>query len=140
MLAPKKVKWRKPHKGQINGHAGRGARVAFGEYGLQAVEGGWVTSQQIEAARISISRHMKRGGKLWIRIFPHLAITKKPAETRMGKGKGPPEGWVAIVKPGKIIYELAGVTEETARGAMALASHKLGIQTRFVTRDILGEA
>jgi large subunit ribosomal protein L16 len=139
MLAPKKVNWRKPHKGKIKGNAGRGTRVSFGDYGLQAVEGGWVTSQQIEAARISISRHMKRGGKLWIRIFPHLAITKKPAETRMGKGKGPPEGWVAVVKPGKIIYELAGVDAETARGAMALASHKLGIKTRFVTRDILGE-
>jgi len=140
MLAPKKVKWRKPHKGQLKGRAGRGSRVSFGEFGLQAMEAGWVTSQQIEAARISMSRHMKRGGKMWIRIFPHLAITKKPAETRMGKGKGPPEGWVAVVKPGKIIYEISGVSEETARGAMKLASHKLGIKTRFVTRDILGGA
>ncbi|MBI4862023.1 MAG: 50S ribosomal protein L16 [Candidatus Riflebacteria bacterium] len=140
MLAPKKVKWRKPHKGFINGRAQRGTRVSFGDFGLQAVDGGWVTSQQIEAARICVSRHMKRGGKLWIRIFPHKSITKKPAETRMGKGKGAPEGWIAVVKPGRILYEIAGVSEETARGALRLAAHKLGIRTRIVSRDILGGA
>jgi large subunit ribosomal protein L16 len=138
MLTPKRVKWRKPHKGFITGNANRGTRVSFGEFGLQALEGGWVTSQQIEAARISLTRHMKRGGKVWIRIFPHKSITKKPAETRMGKGKGAPEGWVAVVKPGKVIYEIGGVAEETARGALRLAAHKLGIKTKFITRDVLG--
>lgn len=138
MLQPKRVKWRKPHKGKIKGKASRGAKVSFGEYGLQALEGGWVTARQIEAGRISLSRKMKRGGKIWIRMFPHLAYTKKPAETRMGKGKGAPEGWVAVVKPGKVLYEVAGVTEEVAREALRMAAHKLGIKTRVVSQDILG--
>lgn len=138
MLQPKRVKWRKPHKGKIKGRASRGAKVSFGEYGLQALEGGWVTARQIEAGRISLSRKMKRGGKIWIRMFPHLAYTKKPAETRMGKGKGAPEGWVAVVKPGKVLYEVAGVTEELAREALRMAAHKLGIKTRVVSQDILG--
>jgi len=140
MLSPKKVKWRKPMMGHITGKASRGTRVAFGEFGLQALEGGWVTNKQIEAARISVSRHMKRGGKMWIRIFPHRAKTKKPAETRMGSGKGAPESWVATVKPGKILYEIGGVTEDVARGALRLAGYKLGIKTKIVSRDILGGA
>lgn len=140
MLTPKKVKWRKPMMGTITGKASRGTRVAFGEFGLQALEGGWITNKEIEAARISVSRHMKRGGKMWIRIFPHRQKTKKPAETRMGSGKGAPEAWVATVKPGKILYEIGGVTEEVARGALRLASYKLGIKTKIVSRDILGGA
>ena len=140
MLTPKKVKWRKPMMGTITGKASRGTKVAFGEYGLQAVEGGWLTNKQIEAARISVSRHMKRGGKMWIRIFPHRQKTKKPAETRMGSGKGAPEAWVATIKPGKILYEIGGVTEEVARGALRLAAYKLGIKTKIVSKDILGGA
>ena len=135
MLAPKKVKFRKMQKGNMNGKAYTGSSVSFGEFGLKALEPGWVSSQQIESARIAITRHAKRGCKVWIRIFPDKPITKKPAETRMGKGKGAPEYWVAVVKPGRIIYEMAGVTEETAKEAMRLASHKLPIATKFVKRD-----
>ena len=135
MLMPKKVKFRKMQKGNMNGKAYTGSAVSFGEFGLKALEPGWVSSQQIESARIAITRHAKRGCKVWIRIFPDKPITKKPAETRMGKGKGAPEYWVAVVKPGRIIYEMAGVTEETAKEAMRLASHKLPIATKFVKRD-----
>ena len=135
MLMPKKVKFRKMHKGRMNGKAYRGSSISFGEYGLKALEPGWVSSNQIESARIAITRHAKRGCKLWIRIFPDKPITKKPAETRMGKGKGAPEYWVAVVKPGRILYEMSGVPEETAREAMRLASHKLPVATRFVKRD-----
>ena len=135
MLMPKKVKFRKMQKGNMNGKAYTGSVVSFGEFGLKALEPGWVSSQQIESARIAITRHAKRGCKVWIRIFPDKPSTKKPAETRMGKGKGAPEYWVAVVKPGRIIYEMAGVTEETAKEAMRLASHKLPIATKFVKRD-----
>ncbi|SFN02623.1 50S ribosomal protein L16 [Thermodesulforhabdus norvegica] len=138
MLAPKRVKYRKRQKGRMKGTAYRGNKVSFGDYGLKALECGWLTSKQIEAARIAISRYVKRGGKIWIRVFPDKPITKKPAETRMGKGKGSPEGWVAVVKPGRILYEIKGVSEEVAREAFRLASHKLPIATRFVSRqDIL---
>jgi len=135
MLAPKRVKHRKTHKGKMRGKATRGNRVSFGEYGLQAQEASWITNRQIEAARVAMTRHIKRGGKVWIRIFPDKPITQKPAETRMGKGKGNPEGWVAVVKPGRIMFELEGVPEETAQRAMALASAKLPIKTRFVVRE-----
>jgi large subunit ribosomal protein L16 len=134
MLMPKKVKYRKMQKGRMDGKAYRGSSVSFGEFGLKATEPGWVSSRQIEAARIAITRHAKRGCKVWIRIFPDKPITKKPAETRMGKGKGTPEYWVAVVKPGRILYEMSGVTEETAKEAMRLASHKLPVATRFVKR------
>ena len=134
MLMPKKVKFRKMQKGRMNGKAYRGSDISFGEYGLKAVEPGWVTNRQIEAARIAITRHVKRGCKVWIRIFPDKPITKKPAETRMGKGKGSPEAWVAVVKPGRILYEMAGVNEDVAKEAMRLASHKLAIATKFVKR------
>jgi large subunit ribosomal protein L16 len=135
MLMPKKIKFRKMQKGRMNGKAYSGSTVAFGEYGLKALEPGWVSSAQIESARIAITRHAKRGCKVWIRVFPDKPITKKPAETRMGKGKGNPEYWVAVVKPGRILYEMSGVTETTAKEAMRLAAHKLPIATRFVTRD-----
>jgi len=135
MLAPKRVKYRKQMKGRMRGVAGRGATVAFGHFGLQALEAGWVTNRQIEASRVAMTREMKRGGKLWIRIFPDKPITKKPAETRMGKGKGNPEGWVAVVKPGRVLFEIEGVTEEIARKSMALASAKLPIRTRFIARE-----
>ncbi len=134
MLSPKRVKYRKRQKGRRRGQATRGNTVAFGEYGLQAQEAGWITAQQIEAARIAITRHVKRGGQVWIRIFPDKPFTKKPAETRMGKGKGNPEGWVAVVKPGSILYEMAGVEPEVAQEAMRLASHKLPIPTKFVVK------
>ncbi len=137
MLAPKRVKYRKVQKGRMKGIATRGNTLAFGDYGLKATECGWLTAKQIEAARIAITRYAKRGGKVWIRIFPDKPITKKPAETRMGKGKGSPEGWVAVVKPGKILYEIKGVSEEDAREAFRLASHKLPIATRFVSRKEL---
>ena len=137
MLMPKKVKYRKRQKGRLRGKAHRGNRVQFGEFGLKALEPGRISNRQIEAARIAITRYIKRGGKVWIRIFPDTPYTKKPAETRMGKGKGAPEGWVARVKPGRVLYEMEGVTEEVAREAMRLASHKLAIRTKFVTR--LGE-
>jgi large subunit ribosomal protein L16 len=135
MLAPKRVKFRKMMKGRMRGVATRGQTVAFGHFGLQATEAGWVSNRQIEAARVAMTRHMKRGGKLWIRIFPDKPITKKPAETRMGKGKGNPEGWVAVVKAGRVMFEIEGVTEQLARDALALASAKLPISTRFVVRE-----
>ncbi|MEW6067811.1 MAG: 50S ribosomal protein L16 [Nitrospirota bacterium] len=135
MLMPKKVKFRKMQKGRMNGKAYRGSTVEFGDFGLRAIEPGWISSRQIEAARIAITRHAKRGCKLWIRIFPDKPITKKPAETRMGKGKGSPEYWVAVVKPGRMLYEVSGVTETLAKEAMRLASYKLPIATKFVKRD-----
>ena len=135
MLAPKRVKHRKMHKGRIRGKASRGNAVSFGEYGLQAQESAWISNRQIEAARVAMTRHIKRGGKVWIRIFPDKPITQKPAETRMGKGKGNPEGWVAVVKPGRIMFELDGVDEEMASRAMELAAAKLPIKTRFVVRE-----
>ncbi len=134
MLSPKKVKYRKRQKGRMKGKAYRGCTVQFGDYGLQALECGWMTAQQIEAARVAITRHVKRGGKIWIRVFPDKPITKKPAETRMGKGKGAPEGWVAVVKPGRVLYEIEGVPEEVAEEAFRLAGHKLPFATRFLTR------
>jgi large subunit ribosomal protein L16 len=134
MLMPKKVKYRKAHRGRRTGGAKGGDYIAFGDFGLQALEPGWVTARQIEAARIAITRAIKRGGKVWIRVFPDKPITKKPLETRMGKGKGNPEEWVAVVKPARILYELEGVTPEVAAEAMRLAAYKLPIKTRFVTR------
>jgi large subunit ribosomal protein L16 len=134
MLMPKKVKRRKVHRGRRRGQAKGGATVKFGEYGLQAVQCGWITNRQIEAARVAMTRHAKRGGKVWIRIFPDKPVTKKPAETRMGKGKGAPEEWVAVVKPGRILYEMEGVPEELAREAMRLAAAKLPIRVRFTRR------
>ncbi|MEW6752212.1 MAG: 50S ribosomal protein L16 [Candidatus Latescibacterota bacterium] len=134
MLMPKKVKWRKQNRGRMRGQTKGGDLISFGEFGLKATEPGWVTSRQIEAARVSISRTMSRTGKLWIRIFPDKPITKKPAETRMGKGKGVPEGWVAVIKPGRVMFELAGVTPDLAREAFRRAGHKLPIKTRFVER------
>ena len=137
MLMPKRVKYRKLQKGRMGGKASRGAGVAFGEYGLQAVECGWITARQIEAARVAMTRHVKRGGKIWIRIFPHKSVTKKPAETRMGKGKGTPEEWVAVVKPGVILYEIDGVASDVACEAFRLAAHKLPIATKFLVREIV---
>ncbi|RJQ52888.1 MAG: 50S ribosomal protein L16 [Nitrospiraceae bacterium] len=134
MLMPKKVKFRKMMKGRMNGKAYRGSEVSFGEYGLKATEPGWVSNRQIEAARVAITRHVKRGCKVWIRIFPDKPLTKKPAETRMGKGKGAPESWVAVVKPGKVLYEMSGVTEDVAKEALRLAAHKLSIAVKFVKR------
>ena len=134
MLAPKKVKFRKMQKGRMRGKAYRGGAITLGEFGLKALEPGWVTSRQIEAARIAITRFVKRGGQVWTRIFPDKPITKKPAETRMGKGKGAPEGWVSVVKPGRIIFEMEGVDEVTARRAMELAATKLPIKTKFISR------
>ena len=137
MLAPKKVKYRKKQKGRMRGRPLRGTKVSFGEFGLMALAPGWITSRQIEAARIAMTRHVKRGGKIWIRLFPDKPITKKPAETRMGKGKGSPEEWVAVVKPGKMMYEMEGVEEDVAREAFRLAARKLPIKTRFVIREEL---
>jgi large subunit ribosomal protein L16 len=134
MLMPKKVKFRKAHRGRRRGVSKGGTYIAFGDYALQALEPGWVTARQIEAARIAISRHVKRGGKVWIRVFPDKPVTKKPLETRMGKGKGNPEEWVAVVKPARILYELEGVPRDVAEQAMRLAAHKFGIKTRFITR------
>ncbi len=134
MLSPKKVKYRKRQKGRTKGKALRGSTLEFGDYGLQALECGHMTAQQIESARIAVTRHIKRGGKIWIRVFPDKSFTKKPAETRMGKGKGAPEGWVAVVKPGRILYELEGVVETVAAEAFRLAGHKLPFATRFVIR------
>lgn len=134
MLMPKKVKYRRRQKGRMKGKATAGNTVDFGDYGLKAMEPGWITERQIEAARIAMTRYTKRGGKIWIRIFPDKPISKKPAETRMGKGKGAPEGWVAVVKPGRIMYEMEGLSAEVAREAMRLAAHKLPIRTKFVTR------
>jgi len=134
MLMPKKFKFRRQQRGRMKGKAVTGSTVAFGDFGLKALEPGWITSRQIEAARIAITRHVKRGAKLWIRVFPDKPYTKKPLETRMGKGKGAPEGWVAVVKPGRVLYEMEGVTVEMAKEAMRLAAHKLPIRTKFVTR------
>lgn len=135
MLLPKRVKHRKVQRGRIKGRAKRGVEIHFGDFGLQALEGGWVTNRQIEAARIAITRYIKRGGKVWINIFPDKPVTKKPAETRMGSGKGNPEYWVAVVKPGKVMFELAGVGEGVAREAMRLASHKIPLLSRFILRE-----
>jgi len=134
MLMPKKVKYRKQQRGRRAGKAWRGSALAFGDYGLKALEPAWITDRQIEAARVAIMRFIKRGGKLWIRVFPDKPFTKKPAETRMGKGKGPPERWVAVVKPGRILFEMAGVDPASANEAMELAAHKLPILTEFVAR------
>ena len=135
MLLPKRVKYRRQQRGRMKGKALRGNTVTYGDYGLQALEPAWITSNQIEAARIAMTRYTKRGGKVWIKIFPDKPVTEKPAETRMGSGKGSPEYWVAVVKPGRVMFEMAGVTEETAREAMRLASHKLPIKTKFVMRE-----
>jgi large subunit ribosomal protein L16 len=134
MLMPKKIRHRKVQRGRRRGNAKGGTRVHFGDYGLQALESGWITNRQIEAARIAMTRYMKRGGKVWINVFPDKPVTQKPAETRMGSGKGNPEHWVAVVKPGRVMFELAGVNETTAREAMRLAAHKLPIKTRFLVR------
>jgi large subunit ribosomal protein L16 len=134
MLMPKKVKYRKQQRGRMSGKAWTGSRVSFGDYGLKATECGWVTDRQIEAGRIAITRFIKRNGRIWIRMFPDKPVTKKPQETRMGKGKGAPEFWVAVIKPGRILYEMEGIPEAEAREALRLASHKLNIKTRFVKR------
>lgn len=135
MLSPKKVKFRKQMKGKMRGTAYRGASLNFGEYGLQAVDCGYISAKQIEAARIAMTRHVKRGGKIWIRIFPDKPLTKKPAEVRMGKGKGAPEAWVAVIRPGLMLYEMSGVSKEMAQEALRLAAHKLAVKTRFVERS-----
>ena len=137
MLMPKRVKYRKTHRGRMNGLAYRGSNVAFGEFGLQATQPAWVTSRQIEAARVAITRQIKRGGKVWIRVFPDKPVTKKPAETRMGKGKGAPEFWVAVVKPGRILFEIEGISRELAQAAFQLGASKLPIKTRFIERQNL---
>ena len=135
MLQPKRVKYRKTHKGHRRGKAQGGNTVVFGDFGLQTLESAWVTSRQIEAARRAITHHIRRGGNIWIRVFPDKSVTKKPAETRMGGGKGPPDHWVAVVKPGRILFEMGGVNQEVAKEAMRLASHKLPVNTRFVVRE-----
>lgn len=137
MLQPSRTKYRRKQRGRMKGKASLGSEVAFGDFGLSAVEPAWITNRQIEAARIAITRFMKRGGKVWIRIFPDMPYTKKPAETRMGKGKGSPEYWVAVVKPGRVIFEVGGVSEDVAREAFRLASHKLPIKTKFVKRMVI---
>ena len=134
MLMPKKVKHRRVMKGRMRGKATRGENLDFGDYGLKALDAGWITDRQIEAARVAITRFVKRSGRVWIRVFPDKPVTKKPQETRMGKGKGAPEGWVAVVKPGRVLYEMEGVTADVAKEAMRLAGHKLGLKTKFVTR------
>ncbi|MEA4992974.1 50S ribosomal protein L16 [bioreactor metagenome] len=140
MLLPKRVKYRRVHRGRMTGKAYRGNTITYGQFGLQAMEPGWITSNQIEAARIAMTRYTKRGGQVWIKIFPDKPVTKKPADTRMGSGKGSPEFWVAVVKPGRIMFEIAGVPEETAREALRLASHKLPIKTKLVIREAASEA
>lgn len=139
MLLPKRVKYRRQHRGRMTGKATRGNVVVYGDYGLQAAEPCWITSNQIEAARIAINRFVKRGGKVWIKIFPDKPVSSKPAETRMGSGKGSPEYWVAVVKPGRVLFEIAGVSEEAAREAMRLASHKLPCKTKFIAREKEGD-
>lgn len=139
MLLPKRVKYRRVQRGRLTGKATRGNKVSNGEYGLQATEPAWITSNQIEAARIAMTRYIKRGGQVWIKIFPDKPVTEKPAETRMGSGKGSPEYWVAVVKPGRVLFEIAGVTEETAKEAMRLASHKLPIKCKFVKKEEASE-
>ncbi|MES1261248.1 MAG: 50S ribosomal protein L16 [Acidobacteriota bacterium] len=136
MLMPKKVKYRKVQRGRMTGKAWRGSTISFGEYALKAMDCGWITSRQIEAARIAMTRFIKRGGKVWIRLFPDKPITKKPAETRMGKGKGAPEEWVAVIRPGKILFEMEGVAPDIAQEAMRLASHKIPMKTKFVKREV----
>jgi large subunit ribosomal protein L16 len=138
MLMPRKVRHRKQQRGRLRGNATGGTRLAFGEYGIQAVEPGWITNRQIEAARIAMTRYIKRGGKVWINVFPDKPVTQKPAETRMGSGKGNPEQWVAVVKPGRVLFELSGVTEPIAREAMRLAIHKLPVKSRFIMREAEG--
>ena len=140
MLLPKRVKYRRVHRGRMKGKATRGNTVSYGEFGLMATEPSWITSNQIEAARIAMTRYTKRGGKVWIKIFPDKPITEKPAETRMGSGKGSPEYWVAVVKPGRVLFEIADVSEETAREALRLAAHKLPVKCKFVKREGLEEA
>ena len=141
MLIPKRVKYRRQQRGRLKGKAKRGTTLQFGEYGLQALEPAWITNRQIEAARVAMTRFIKRGGRVWIKIFPDKPVTAKPAETRMGSGKGAPEYWVAVIKPGRIMFEMAGIPEEIAREAMRLAAHKLPIKTKFVTRQEMdGEA
>jgi len=135
MLMPKRVKYRKKQRGKMKGNAQKGNYIAFGHYGLKCLDSAWITSRQIEAARVAMTRYIKRGGKVWIRIFPDKPVTQKPAETRMGKGKGAPEYWVAVVKPGRIMFEIEGVPEETAKEAMRLASHKLPVKTKFIVRS-----
>jgi large subunit ribosomal protein L16 len=135
MLSPKRVKYRKQQKGRIKGLAHRGSQVSFGQFGIQSTQAGWLTSRQIEAGRVALTRHIKRGGKVWIRIFPDKPITKKPLETRMGTGKGAPEEWVAVIKPGRVLYEIEGVTIDVAREAVRLCGHKLPLKTRFVERN-----
>ncbi|MBN2412605.1 50S ribosomal protein L16 [candidate division KSB1 bacterium] len=139
MLMPKRVKYRKRHRGRMTGKAVRGSTIAFGKYGLKALEPHWITARQIEAARIAMTRYVKRTGKVWIRIFPDKPVTKKPAETRMGKGKGAPEFWVSVIKPGRIMFEIDGVSEEMAREALRLAAHKLPLKTKFVSSVDVGE-
>ena len=136
MLMPKRVKYRKVQRGRMTGAASRGNKVAYGDFGIQALEPGWITGNQIEAARIAMTRYTKRGGKVWIKIFPDKPITEKPAETRMGSGKGSPEYWVAVVKPGRVMFEIAGVSEEVAREALRLAQHKLPVKTRIITKEV----
>ncbi|AAM25428.1 MAG: 50S ribosomal protein L16 [Caldanaerobacter subterraneus] len=138
MLMPKRVKYRKQQRGRIKGNATRGNTLTYGEYGLQALEPGWITATQIEAARVAMTRYIKRGGKVWIKIFPDKPVTKKPAETRMGSGKGSPEFWVAVVKPGRVLFEIGGVSEDVAKEALRLAMHKLPIKTKFLKREELG--
>ncbi|MDH7479187.1 MAG: 50S ribosomal protein L16 [Syntrophomonadaceae bacterium] len=138
MLIPKRVKFRRQHRGRMTGRASRGNQVVYGQYGLMALEPAWITNRQIEAARVAMTRYIKRGGKVWIKIFPDKPVTAKPAETRMGSGKGAPEYWVAVVKPGKVMFELAGVAEDVAKEAMRLASHKLPIKCKFVKREETG--
>lgn len=139
MLMPKRVKRRRVHRGRMKGKATRGIKITYGDYGLRALEPGWITSNQIEAARVAMTRYTRRGGHVWIKIFPDKPVTAKPAETRMGSGKGSPEYWVAVVKPGRIMFEMGGVSEEIAREAMRLAAHKLPIKTKFVARDDVQE-
>jgi large subunit ribosomal protein L16 len=138
VLQPKRVKHRKQHRGRMAGNAKGGTHIEYGEYGLKALDRGWITNRQIEAARIAMTRKIKRGGKVWINIFPDKPFTKKPAETRMGSGKGSPEGWVAVVKPGRVMFEMSGVSEDLAREAMRLAGHKLPLRTKFITRETEG--
>ena len=135
MLVPKRVKWRRPHRASLKGEAHKGTKVTYGEYGLQALEGAWITNRQIEAARIAMTRYIRRGGQVWIKVFPDKPITEKPAETRMGSGKGSPEYWVAVVKPGRVLFEMDGVAEDVAREAMRLASHKLPIKCKFMKKE-----
>ena len=138
MMMPKKVKYRKQQRGRMAGKAWRGSSIAFGDYGLKAMECAWITDRQIEAARVAMTRSIKRGGKVWIRLFPDKPITKKPAETRMGKGKGAPEQWIAVIRPGKVLFEMEGVDRQTAFDAMRLAAHKLPIRTKFISREEAG--